>query len=44
MRGGEKEEGRRQERGTITPIIWILGAVFLVYFFINYAMIPNGWL
>lgn len=28
----------------ITPIIWILGAVFLVYFFINYAMIPNGWL
>ena len=28
----------------ISPMIWILFVVFLVYFFINYTLIPNGWL
>ena len=28
----------------ITPIIWVLTVVFLIYFIINYAAIPNGWL
>jgi len=28
----------------ITPIIWVLTVVFLIYFVINYAAIPNGWL
>ncbi len=28
----------------ITPIIWVLTVVFVVYFFINDFMIPNGWL
>lgn len=27
----------------ITPILWILAAIFLVYFVINYAVIPNKW-
>ena len=28
----------------ITPMIWLLAAVFLVYFFINGIVIPNGWI
>lgn len=27
----------------VTPLIWILAVIFLVYFFINGVMIPNGW-
>ena len=28
----------------ITPILWVLTAIFDAYFFIVYIMIPNGWL
>ena len=28
----------------VTPMIWLLAAVFLVYFFINGIMVPNGWI
>ena len=28
----------------VTPIIWVLSVVFLLYFFINGVAIPNGWL
>ena len=39
--GGNIATGRIKE---ISPMIWILFAIFIVYFFINYTMIPNGWL
>ena len=39
--GGKIATGKIKE---ISPMIWILFAIFIVYFFINYTMIPNGWL
>ncbi len=39
--GGKIATGKIKE---ISPMIWILFAIFLVYFFINYTVIPNGWL
>ena len=39
--GGKTVTGKVKE---VTPILWILAAVFVVYFFINYAVIPNGWI
>ena len=39
--GGKIATGKLKE---VSPILWILAAVFIVYFFITYAMIPNGWL
>lgn len=28
----------------VSPILWVLAVVFLIYFIINYAAIPNEWL
>ena len=39
--GGKIATGKFRE---ISPMLWILCAVFIVYFFINYAVIANGWL
>ena len=39
--GGKIATGKTKE---ISPMIWILFAIFIVYFFINYTVIPNGWL
>ena len=33
--------GRSKE---VTPMIWGLAVVFLVYFFVNGIVIPNGWI
>ena len=39
--GGKIATGKYKE---ISPMLWILAIVFVIYFFINYAVIPNGWL
>lgn len=39
--GGKTLMGKYRE---ISATLWILTAVFIVYFFINYIVIPNGWL
>lgn len=39
--GGKIATGKIRE---ITPMLWALLIIFLVYFFINYTLIPNGWL
>ncbi len=39
--GGKVVTGKAKE---VSPMLWILLVVFLVYFFINYTLIPNGWL
>ena len=39
--GGKIATGKIRE---ITPMLWALLVIFLVYFFINYTLIPNGWL
>ncbi|MBQ3736996.1 MAG: hypothetical protein II855_08730, partial [Candidatus Methanomethylophilaceae archaeon] len=39
--GGKIATGKFRE---VSPMLWILCAVFIVYFFINYAVIANGWL
>ena len=39
--GGKIATGKFRE---ITPMLWVLAVVFIVYFFINYAVIANGWL
>ncbi len=39
--GGKTLMGKHKD---ITPTLWVLTAVFIVYFFIDYIVIPNGWL
>ena len=39
--GGKTLMGKYKD---ITPTLWVLTAVFIVYFFIDYIVIPNGWL
>lgn len=39
--GGKTLMGRFRE---VSATLWVLTAVFIVYFFINYIVIPNGWL
>jgi len=38
---GKTVTGKMKE---VTPLIWLLAAVFLIYFFINGVALPNGWL
>ena len=39
--GGKTLMGKFRE---VSATLWVLTAVFIVYFFINYIVIPNGWL
>lgn len=39
--GGKTLMGKYKE---VSATLWVLTAVFIVYFFINYIVIPNGWL
>ena len=39
--GGKTLMGKGKE---ISVTLWVLTAVFIAYFFINYIVIKNGWL
>lgn len=39
--GGKGLMGKYKE---VSVTLWVLTVVFIVYFFINYIVIPNGWL
>ena len=39
--GGKTLMGKYKE---VSTTLWVLTAVFIMYFFINYFVIPNGWL